>query len=103
MSSRLHICGVHDLPPGKRQVVDIGDYGEVLVLNVDGVVYAINNECAHEGAALERGMVRRGVLFCPLHQWGFVLASGASINDPAYCAQTYPVEIHDDQLYLYLA
>lgn len=102
MTNRVHICAVDALPPGKRQLVKIGNTVAILVLNVDGVVFAINNECAHEGASLEHGMARGGVLYCPLHQWGFVLTSGVAMNDPAYCAQIYIVETDDNQLYLCL-
>ncbi len=102
MSKRLHVCAVHDLPPGARHVVDIGHDEEVLVLNVDGTIYAISNICPHEGAALERGIITDGVLYCPLHRWGFVLASGASVDEVALCAPTYRVERRHGQLLLCL-
>ena len=91
-----------DFPPGAQQVICISDDDEVLVLNVAGTIYAVSNICPHAGAALERGFVRGRVLFCPLHQWGFLLESGACLNDTTYCVRTYTVEIRDEQLMLLL-
>ncbi len=102
MRQRIDICTAEELAPGQRRIVDIGDYDEVLVLNIDGKVYAINNVCPHAGAALERGAVVDGVLFCPLHQWGFCLATGQSIDDADLCARTYPVITRGERLYLVL-
>ncbi|ETX01140.1 MAG: hypothetical protein ETSY2_37765, partial [Candidatus Entotheonella gemina] len=100
VSHCIDICAVKELAPGQRRIVDIGDYDEVLVLNLDGVYYAINNVCPHAGAALERGTVVDGVLFCPLHQWGFCLSNGRAIDDDALYAQIYRVISQDQRLYL---
>lgn len=100
MLQRIRLCAVHELGPGTRQVVEISDCEEVLVLNLGGTIYAISNICPHEGAALERGNVEGTVLFCPLHRWGFELTSGRSIDDPSVCARLYTVEEHDHTLYL---
>ena len=101
-TKRVRVCAIDELPPGARQVIAMGNHEEVLVLNVGGTIYALSNICPHEGAALERGMTKNGVLFCPLHRWGFVLVSGACLQDVALCARTYGVEINDDQLFLCL-
>ncbi|MDH3603820.1 MAG: Rieske (2Fe-2S) protein [Candidatus Tectomicrobia bacterium] len=102
MSKHLHICAMHELPSGTRRVVEIGDYDEVLVLNVDGAIYAINNVCPHAGAALERGASKDGVLYCPLHHWGFRLCNGTAIDATGYCARTYRVITCGDDLVLCL-
>lgn len=102
MSRRIDICKTGELAPGQRRVVDIGGYDEVLVLNVDGDRFAINNECPHAGAALERGTVVGKILFCPLHQWGFCLSTGQSIHDNDLWAQTYHVVAEGECLYLAL-
>lgn len=103
MSRRIEICHTGELTPGQRRIVDIGDYAEVLVLNIDGECYAINNACPHAGVALERGTIMDGILFCPLHQWGFCLSTGQSISDGDLCARTYRILSEDERLYLLLA
>jgi nitrite reductase/ring-hydroxylating ferredoxin subunit len=102
-AERIRVCSIDELPPGARQVIATGNDEEVLVLNAGGTIYAISNSCPHEGAALERGMTKNGVLFCPLHRWGFVLVSGACMQDATLCAHTYEIETHDGQLFLRLS
>lgn len=102
MSQRIDICAVEELAPGERRIVGLGNYEEVLVLNIDGTYYAINNVCPHAGAALERGTVVDEVLYCPLHRWGFDLFTGRFIDDGALCAQTYRVVVQSGRLCLEL-
>lgn len=99
MSQYIDICAVGELTPGQRRIVELGDDDEVLVLNMDGTFYAINNVCPHAGAALERGTVENSVLFCPLHHWGFCLSTGQSI-DNNLCARTYRIVSQRERLYL---
>ena len=102
MSKLIRVCRMQELPPGARRVVVIDDNEEALVLNVEGTVYALSNICPHEGAALERGIVDDGVLYCPLHRWGFVLFSGVSLDDANLSACTYKVEPRGEELFLRL-
>ena len=102
MSRWIDICHTEELAPGQRRLVDMGDDDEVLVLNIAGEYYAINNACPHAGAALERGTVMGSVLVCPLHRWGFCLSTGQSLQDDNLYAQTYGVVSADERLYLVL-
>jgi nitrite reductase/ring-hydroxylating ferredoxin subunit len=87
------------LPPGTRQLVQAGDV-EIAVFNVAGRVYALNNRCPHRGGPLIRGTIHSSdagpVLRCPMHGWGFSLATGESAR-PAR-AKVYPVSIEDDTI-----
>jgi nitrite reductase/ring-hydroxylating ferredoxin subunit len=102
VAQRIDICAAEELAPGQRCIVEIGD-DEILVLNIKGNYYAINNVCPHAGAALERGTVVDGVLFCPLHHWGFCLSTGQAINGDSCCAHTYRLDTQGKRLYLTLA
>lgn len=102
MGRLIRVCRVQDLPPGARRVVILSRYDEALVLNVAGRFYALSNICPHAGAAFERGHVAEGILYCPLHGWGFDLDSGVSLDDATLAACTYPVEIHGEELFLRL-
>ena len=98
----IRICAAHELTPGSRRVVELNDYEEALVLNVDGRLYALSNTCPHEGAALARGPVEGTTLYCPLHRWGFLLSTGAFIDDARVGVRTYRVEIQNGAVYLHL-
>jgi nitrite reductase/ring-hydroxylating ferredoxin subunit len=102
VSQYIGICAVEELMPGQRCLVEVSEDDEVLVLNIDGAHYAIDNVCPHAGAALERGTVVDGVLFCPLHHWGFCLSTGQVIDGGGLYTRTYRVVTRGERLYLIL-
>lgn len=100
-----------ELPPGSATVVEA--FGTtVAVFNVDGVFYAIDNNCPHHQGPLCRGRVggtllpsapyeyRYGldgrVVTCPWHKWQFDLTSGRAIFDPAVRVPTYATHVEGD-------
>ncbi|MCY1458828.1 Biphenyl 2,3-dioxygenase, ferredoxin component [compost metagenome] len=64
-----------DLPPGKSKAVDL-DGQSVLLCNVAGEVFAVENRCSHQGAELEGGRIRNGMIACPLHGVLFDVRTG---------------------------
>ncbi|SDN83332.1 Rieske (2Fe-2S) protein [Pseudomonas jinjuensis] len=64
-----------DLPPGKSKAVDL-DGQSVLLCNVAGEVFAVENRCTHQGAELEGGRIRNGMIACPLHGVLFDVRTG---------------------------
>ncbi len=100
MARWRRICALDELPAGARRVVELNDWEEALVLNLDGRLYAISNICPHEGAALQRGRVEGTVLYCPLHRWGFDLTTGAYLDDASICARRYEVRVCNQTLFL---
>lgn len=91
------VMSLSDLPPGKVVEADVAD--RVLALaNVDGEVFAIDNECTHMVASLADGHldVDRCTLECPLHGSCFDLRTGEPQQKPArHPVQTYPVTVVD--------
>jgi 3-phenylpropionate/trans-cinnamate dioxygenase ferredoxin subunit len=67
----------------------------VLILLVDDQVFAIGNQCTHQGAALDRGVVKIGgsvrTVTCPAHGSMFNLETGKPMRPPA----TKPVPVYD--------
>jgi nitrite reductase (NADH) small subunit len=95
--ARHVVCGVDELPPGQRRVVEVNGRS-IGVFNVHGTFYAVRNRCPHHGAPLclgpvkglvlgprphEYEIVREGeILRCPWHGWEFDLTNGRSIFNP---------------------
>ena len=98
MSLALSVCAVQELPPGRRRVVE--DHGlEVLVLNCNGRLVAIENRCSHEDTPLADGEVDASGdwIECPRHGSRFDLRTGRPLNLPAYLPiEVFPVEVDDD-------
>jgi nitrite reductase/ring-hydroxylating ferredoxin subunit len=75
----------------------------VLFLSSDGVVYACNNRCPHEGYPLREGTLDDGcTLTCDWHNWKFDLKTGAN-HFGGDALRVYPVEVRDGDIWLDLS
>ena len=76
---RVPVCSVEDLPDGARRVVAAGGRA-VAVFNLDGSLFALDNECAHRAQPLAEGTVRNGILTCPAHLWRYCVRTGERVD-----------------------
>src|SRR5687768_4885735 len=83
-----------DLTDGKPVRVALDD-SVVLLLKADDQVLAIGNQCTHQGAGLDRGVVKIAgsvrTVTCPAHGSMFNLETGKPMRPPA----TKPVPVYD--------
>jgi len=49
---------------------------DILLVNVDGEYFAIENACPHSGLALHSGSLLDDCVICPGHGWQINLATG---------------------------
>jgi 3-phenylpropionate/trans-cinnamate dioxygenase ferredoxin subunit len=68
--------------------------------SIDGY-FASDGMCTHEEEPLADGIVIDNVIECPLHQGRFDVRSGKALSAPV-CVdlKTYPVQIHDNDIYV---
>ena len=81
---------VEDLPTDR--CVEIGD-GRAVVVRVGDEAYAYRNECLHQASRLAGGLVKDGVITCPLHFWRYEADTGAKCGEPGLRLDCYPVRI----------
>ena len=62
--------------------VDIEEL-HIMIVNVDGTLYAVNRICTHETADLSTGFLAGTEVTCPLHLSRFDVKTGAVQNPPA--------------------
>ena len=55
--------------------------------------FAIDDTCPHAGGSLGEGIIDRGLVICPLHAYGFEIATGRCVDDHACSVSTHPVRI----------
>jgi 3-phenylpropionate/trans-cinnamate dioxygenase ferredoxin subunit len=93
--TRVAACPMSELAPGGRRVVAVPEL-ELLVLNCGGQLFAIENRCSHEDAALTDGPLDESdwSIECPRHGSRFDLRTGRPLNLPAY----RPIEVFDTEL-----
>lgn len=97
----VRVCALGELLPGEQRVAWDGDT-PILVVNLDGTHYALEDRCSHEDFELSAGSVHAGdsSIECALHGARFDLASGRALCAPAYTpVPTFPVAIHDGSLW----
>ncbi len=95
MSSWTRVCTVTELAPGTRRTVDV-DGALVLVVNVAGELFAVEDVCTHDGAPLGDGSIEGDAVICPRHGARFCLRTGAVLAPPAYAPiATFPLRVSD--------
>lgn len=94
----LTVAGANEIQPGDFIQVDTGTL-YILVCNVKGQLYAIEDQCTHDGSSMATGCLEGDQIICPRHGARFCLRSGAALTPPAYDAvQTFPVRINANQI-----
>lgn len=96
MESFVEAAKVGDVAPGETLLVEIGGQA-ILLVNVDGELYAIDNECTHSGCDLSDGSLDGDTLECECHGSRFNVTTGAVENPPATeDVATYAVRLDGD-------
>jgi nitrite reductase/ring-hydroxylating ferredoxin subunit len=70
-----------DVPPGSMMMVKINKK-ELLIANVDGKFYAIDNRCTHMKGDLSKGTLKGKIVTCPVHGSQFNVTTGKNIQGP---------------------
>ena len=107
------VAAVGDIPPGTRRLAQVNGRA-IVVFNLGGEFFALNNRCPHRGGSLcqgrQTGLVesdgpgnyrysRPGeIIRCPWHGWEFDVRTGQSFCDPSKISvRSYPVEVAPGQ------
>jgi 3-phenylpropionate/trans-cinnamate dioxygenase ferredoxin subunit len=94
------IAHASQILPGTTLRVDrAGD--AILLCNVDGAIYAIEDTCTHDGEALDGGPLEGCEIECPRHGARFDVTTGAALTLPAFLpVKTYAVRREGDELFI---
>jgi nitrite reductase/ring-hydroxylating ferredoxin subunit len=72
----IKVMSLDELPAGARVLKEIGGV-EVLLINHQGQIFAVESRCPHMGGSLIRGtLTEDGLIVCPLHHSAFSLETG---------------------------
>jgi 3-phenylpropionate/trans-cinnamate dioxygenase ferredoxin component len=98
MDDWIDVAAAADFRPGSRRKVDAAGTS-IVVFNVAGQYYAIEDRCSHDDEALSNGKVKGCEIICPRHQARFSLLTGAALSPPAYePIATFPVRVADGRV-----
>ena len=76
------VVDVSDLEPGGMQVVEAAGL-KILVCNVEGRYYAVEDLCTHAAVPLSEGSLEGCVVECSVHGARFDVSDGSVVRRPA--------------------
>ncbi len=92
------VCKKSEVAPGEVKRIE---NPAIAVFNVEGTLFAISDTCTHAEASLSEGRVDGETVECPLHGACFDLRTGEALTPPAVePAQTFPVIVREDEIYV---
>ncbi len=99
MSEKL-VAKKSEIGEGEAHHVDVAGT-EVLLCNVGGEIYALEDICTHDGGALHQGELEGARIVCPRHGANFDVRTGEALTLPAVMPlPTYAVRIDGDDIYV---
>lgn len=92
------VISLDDLIPGERIFIDVDDMA-VVIFNIAGDVYAIEDRCTHDDGPLGEGELEGFEIICPRHGARFDVRDGQALTLPAVEPTRYfPTRIVDNQI-----
>jgi 3-phenylpropionate/trans-cinnamate dioxygenase ferredoxin subunit len=95
MTTWIRVAPAEAIKPGDYASAEVDD-AFVVVYNIDGEFFAIDDVCTHDGGGLVGGAIEDHQVICPRHGARFCLRTGAALTPPAYEAvRRYETRVTD--------
>ena len=92
--------GPNNLKPDSMKRIELNGLC-ILIANIQGALYAVQDTCTHEDASLYQGALEGDCVRCPLHGSRFSLTNGRAIDDPAEIdLAVYSVFTRDGRIFI---
>ncbi len=99
---RVAVASLDEVPPGTLRLVQV-DGVDILLVNADGTLRAMQGICSHEYFELDKGFITGDSITCALHLSRFDIETGEPLDPPAELPLAkYPVSVADGQVVLEL-
>lgn len=92
-------AALSEVAPGTTKRVVIAGV-EILLCNVDGSLYGIEDVCTHDGGPLDQGELEGACVVCPRHGATFDVRTGDPTMPAVMPVATFPVEIRGGEIYV---
>lgn len=93
MSIWIDIGALDDLPLRGSRCVQTPTGKVGVFRTADDRIFAIRNECPHNGGPLTEGIVHGHSVTCPLHNWVISLETGRAQGADEGAVETIPVKV----------
>ena len=96
---RIDLLAVDEVADGEMKMAWVDGTDQVLVVNSNGDLRAVQGICSHEYFELDKGFLTAGTLTCALHLSRVDLANGEPLDPPAELPlAVYPVVVEDGRI-----
>ena len=96
----VKIADLSECPPGNLWEVEAGRE-RIVLANVDGDVYALQNRCSHQDLPLSDGELEGDRLECLYHGARFDVCTGKAVGLPAIKpVPSYDVQIRGQEIFV---
>jgi len=92
----VKIGKISDVKDGTMKKFEV-EGKEVLVSNIGGKYYAINNKCTHRNEDLSHGKLEGNIVTCPKHSSKFDITTGKVVSGPKI--PLFKLKINDEEKY----
>jgi nitrite reductase/ring-hydroxylating ferredoxin subunit len=100
LAEYVKVCELSEVPPGTMYPADVNEI-RLMIVNVEGTLYAVDRICTHETADLSTGFLTDSEVTCPLHLSRFGVTDGSVLNPPATKPlRTYRVKVEGTSVYV---
>jgi len=91
---------VSEIAPGTTKRV-VADSCEMLLCNVEGKIFAVEDVCTHDGGPLDQGELEGECIVCPRHGATFDVRTGDALTLPAVVPlMTFDVSVEGDDIFV---
>jgi nitrite reductase/ring-hydroxylating ferredoxin subunit len=96
----VKVASIEDLEAGKMIGVEASNK-EILLVNVEGMYYAIGSRCTHMSCMLSDGTLKGENVTCPCHGSVFNAKTGDVAKGPAKKPEpAFEVKVEGDQIFV---
>lgn len=96
----VRVASLDQVPPGRLFWAQVGR-DEIVVVNLDGELFALDNLCLHAGGPLDKGQLQDGCIRCPWHGWTWDPRTGRAVWPPVnWRVRRYPVKVEGRDIYV---
>ena len=97
--SLICIAQANEVTTGKMKRITLESGHRVLLVNVNGEFFCIDDTCSHEDASLYLGCLNDDLVKCPMHGSRFNVRTGQPMEEPAdEPVATWPITRVGDEL-----
>lgn len=100
--TKQSVAKLSEIAAGTTKRVEVDSCG-ILLCNLGGSIFAIEDVCTHDGGPLDQGELEGECVVCPRHGATFDVKTGDALTLPAVVpVMTFPVEVVGDDIFVSL-